>query len=768
MARFRLFTIILVAALSAALFSACAAKKDLRTARDSGRYISEHNLKQLPQFDIPVELNERVVAWMEYFQGAGRRHFQRYLERSSKYIPMMTKILKEQGMPRDLVYIALIESGFNTNAFSRAAAVGPWQFISGTGRRYGLRNDGWVDERRDPIKSTYAAAQYFRDLYNEFGDWYLAMAGYNGGEGRVRNAIEMTGSRNFWEIASDGRAFRAETRDYVPKFIAAAIMAKAPERFGFTNIDYQPQLDFETAAVESQTDVPVLARCAGVDEQSIYDLNPYLVRGATPPGVHNFEVRLPRGTSLAFREQYAKLPAEERIQVVRYEARPGDSIGKIARRFGVSASQLAEANGLSIRTKLHRGQSVVIPASAAARVAVASNDGGDNSGSSGSSGSGRYSKYKIRKGDSLASIADRNGVSVAQLRKWNDIGRGSKIHRGQTLKIYKGGAAPAEVASNDRPSKSVRSPSAKTYVVKKGDTLGGIASKNGMTAQDLMALNGIKNAKALKFGQKLKVSGSVAAADVSAPAAASAADDRTPSIEARTTAVPLDGTARKKEAKAVPAQNHKIGKGDTLGGIAAKYGVSTKQLMAWNNIKDPKGLRAGQTLVVKNASTAAAGEKNSPARETVTPKEVGGSTPIRIDGLRDAPRKNSTPAQSLDLPDASGPVTGAQPAATPIKLSDASQPRHAPANETASTVAADAAPRRADAPAAGTPVKLADATRKAAPASNESTTYRVRDGDTLWDIARKHKVSIAQLQKWNNLNDPSAVKPGTTLKIMKD
>jgi len=756
MALFRPAVALVLAALLAATLSACASKKDLRTAHDSGRYIREHNLRELPQFDIPIEVNERVVAWMEYFQGPGRKHFQRYMERSGRYVPMMTKILREMGMPRDLVYIALIESGFNTSAYSRAAAVGPWQFISATGRRYGLKNDGWVDERRDPIKSTYAAAQYFKELHGEFGDWYLAMAGYNGGEGRVRNAIEMTGSRNFWEIAEDGRAFRAETRDYVPKFIAAAIMAKAPERFGFTDVAYQPPLDFETARVESQTDVPVIARCAGVDEQAVYDLNPHLVRGATPPNERNYEVRLPRGTSLKFKEQYAMLPKEERIQVVRYEARPGDTIVKIARRFGVGASQLAEANGVSVREKLHRGDKIMIPAGAAARFASAMSQ--DNGGGK-DSHDGRYSsKHRVRKGDSLQSIADSHGVTVVQLRKWNDIGRKSKIQRGQVLKIYKENRRGADVASDDRPGKSERAGRSASYVVKKGDTLGGIAAKNGVTTKQLMAWNNLTNPKGVKAGQKLVIRGEAYA------------EPKSNAIASRTTAVPLDGSApsnsegkaakvaESRETKIVKSESHKVRKGDTLGAIAAKYGVTTKQLMAWNDLKNAKGLKAGQTLVVKKTTVQTKGKTSAsvePMPSGQGARDTNGGTPIKIDGLggvKAAPRPQEAPA-AVELPDVASPQATA-PAGTPIKLAQAD-------NGSESV-------RRADAPV-GTPVKLAAAHPATDRASQQAvTTYRVKSGETLWEIARRHKVTIAQLQKWNNLSDPSSVKPGTTLKIMKD
>ncbi len=770
MALFRLVMAWAMVLILAGLFSGCSGKKEVLSAHDASRYIREHNLKELPRFDIPMEVNERVVAWMEYFQGAGRRHFERYLERSGRYIPLMTKILREQGLPADLVYISLIESGFNTSAYSRAAAVGPWQFISGTGRRYGMRNDGWVDERRDPIRATYAAAAYFRDLYNEFGDWYLAMAGYNAGEGRVRNAIELTGSRNFWEMSADSRAFRAETRDYVPKFIAAAIMAKAPERFGFHGINYQQPLDFERASVESQTDVGVIARCAGVDEQTISDLNPHLVRGATPPWGGSYEVRLPRGTTAAFKRQYAMLPPEERVQNIRYEAHQGDTIKKIARRFGISAQDLAEMNGIDPNAKLRRGKVVTIPKNASAMVASADDDGDT---------SVRTLRHKVRKGETLKSIAKRYGVTTAQLQKWNGLGKRGAIHRGQTLKIRKvetsvaskgskesrkqrvaaattavpldagstasTAGAPAEAEGGDdfvdqsntddigeaRPAKEVSV--ARSYTVRKGDTIGGIAAKQGISAKQLMAMNDLTSPRQLKAGMKLTVSGS-------APKK---------SAMAGTTAVPMDGSAQRpvkaqKEtgsAKATPAKTHKVKSGESVNGIAAKYGISAKQLMAMNNLKNPRALRAGQNLVIRNATKAKA------AAGTTAPVE--------------RPALPAATAEETRTEAAASPA----PAASEGSLSDTIAPP--PAAAPAPQPAAPAAPPPAKQPPAGTPVKLSDAS-SAAKDAPQAISYKVKDGETLWEIARKHKVTIAQLQKWNKLEDPSAVKKGTTIQIRKE
>ncbi|MBU4484917.1 lytic transglycosylase domain-containing protein, partial [bacterium] len=237
------------------------------------------------RYDVPIIINEEVIQQINYFQGNGRRHFERYLERSGRYVPMMRKILKEHGLPEDLVYLALIESGFNLKAHSRARAVGPWQFIYWTGHRYGLKVDTWVDERCDPVKATHAAAGYLKALYNEFGDWYLAMAGYNAGEGKIRNAIKRYHSRDFWTLSGEGnRYLKPETRNYVPKFIAAVLMAKNPEEFGFDHVKLQPPLEYETVEIDSQTEIKVIAKLADTSVETIESLNSELRRWATPPG----------------------------------------------------------------------------------------------------------------------------------------------------------------------------------------------------------------------------------------------------------------------------------------------------------------------------------------------------------------------------------------------------------------------------------------------------------------------------------------------------
>lgn len=657
-------------------FVAVSCSKGARSARHPIEFFREHNLKRLPRFDVPIEVNDRVIAWMEYFTGAGRNHFGRYLERSGRYIPHMRAELAKRGVPRDLVYVALIESGFNNHAHSRANAVGTWQFIRSTGRRYGLRIDSWVDERKDPIEATKAAAAFLKDLHDEFGDWYLAMAAYNGGPGRVRKAIEMTGSRDFWRVAGHHRAFRAETRDYVPKFIAAAIMAKMPERFGFGDVRYEDELSFEHGTVETQTDLGVVAKCAGVKLSDVAELNPQLVAGATPPRARDYTIRLPNGSAETFRRRYAELPKSERIRVVRYRVRSGDTLSRIARRYGISVHSLASANNIRARSyrRLRHGRTLIIPAGGRAARYARAEDAGSGSRTS------KVIRHRVVQGETAGQIANLYGVSVSSLKSWNNLDRRATIRAGQTLKIYE----RMESGSRERRRAHVAAGDG-TYTVSSGETIGGIAGRLGVSAEKLMEWNHIRNPRRVRAGAKLVV--------------------RAPTPrEAATTAIALADIKNTAPPEAISprgssVQEHRVMPGETLGHIAERYGVSARMLMKWNKIRNPRRVRAGSTLVIHGGSTA-----SKPEAVVEGPAAGGASSESKETG--------GTPAELASAPSAAG-------------VSESSAP------------------------------------------DRRVITYRVKTGDTLWNIARRHKVTIAQIQEWNDLADPSSVHPGTKLIIHK-
>ncbi len=317
------------------------------------------------KYDIPVELNDAVVAYIRFFQTDTRAHFARWLARSTRYIPMMRQVLEKHGLPLDLVYLSMIESGFSSYAYSFAKAAGVWQFVVGTSRRYGLLTDFWVDERRDPVKATEAAAKYLKDLRHRFhGDWYLAWAGYNAGEGKVDRAIRKEKTTDFWRMMGKGRTLRAETKHYVPKLIAAALIAKHPERFGF-HVDYEQPPEVDELFVPDATDLHVLAKTAGIDFEQFHDLNPELRRFCTPPG--GWTIRLPKGSRESFLAAYEKLAPNDRLSFTEHRVEKGEPIGKIARAYGVTEAAILRTNGMKNYKQIKPGKLLVIPMAGASR-----------------------------------------------------------------------------------------------------------------------------------------------------------------------------------------------------------------------------------------------------------------------------------------------------------------------------------------------------------------------------------------------------------------
>src|ERR1039457_284682 len=322
-------------------------------------------------------------------------------------------------MPEDLVYVAMIESGFHMHAQSWANAVGPWQFMSETGKRYSLRIDQWIDERKDPVKATTAAALYLKELYGIFnGNWYLAAAGYNAGENKILRAINMYNTSDFWEL-SRGSYLKRETKEYVPKLLAAAIIAKDPARFGFSDIAYLPAIEFETVKIPSRTDLELVARLSGTTYDTIRELNPDLRHWCTPPNYPDFELKLPRGTKLQFEAEYAKIPADQRftekILYTRYQARKKDSITSVSRRYGISAESLCDLNGLSKKSRI-AGKSLVVPVR---QTVDFSHEGRSITKSSPKSAFSKY--YTVKKGDTLESLARHFKVTTKLLSAWNNL-----------------------------------------------------------------------------------------------------------------------------------------------------------------------------------------------------------------------------------------------------------------------------------------------------------------------------------------------------------
>jgi membrane-bound lytic murein transglycosylase D len=318
--------------------------------------------KKETEFDIPIVINGKVEHYIQYFQTTIRDKFITWLSRSEKYIPFMKNLLKEHGLPEDLVYMSLIESGFNPYAYSRAKAVGLWQFISMTGKRYGLKVNWWVDERRDPEKSTIAAAKYLKDLYDLFACWYLAAAGYNAGEYKIIKAIKRYQTEDFWKLTNQ-RYLKRETKDYVPQMIAAALIAKDPEKYGFIDVAYQEPLRYEKVKVPELTDLCLIAKACETSLEEIKDLNPELRRGVTPPNETEYEIKIPFGKKDFFLKNFEALQPLEKFQFKTHLVKKGEALKGIANHYRVDLEPLLEINHLNKTSPISKGMTLLIPIS---------------------------------------------------------------------------------------------------------------------------------------------------------------------------------------------------------------------------------------------------------------------------------------------------------------------------------------------------------------------------------------------------------------------
>lgn len=383
-------------------------------------------------YDIPIVLNDRVEWWIDYFATRIPDSFERYLIRSGAWAPYLKQRLRDAGLPEDMVYLSMIESGFSSRAVSRASAVGPWQFMSYTGREYGLRIDRWVDERMDWEAATSAAIAYLSDLHAMFGSWYLAAAGYNGGQGRVGRSMVADNTTNFWELTN----LHEETKNYVPKLIAATLMAKEPERYGFGHVAYLDPVEWETVTVPTSTGLDVVAAAAEVSTDMIRMLNPHLIQGRTPPGERNFPVKVPAGRAETFNDNFYRVTPQERLAVVAtHPVREGETLTAIARVYGVGVRELLRENGLPGEAALEPGMTLKIPGEQAATGATSGDDGGtvDRGGAS----ERRLETdrvHRVRRGETLSSIGRQYGVTASSIQAANGL-RSEVIRPGQRLKI---------------------------------------------------------------------------------------------------------------------------------------------------------------------------------------------------------------------------------------------------------------------------------------------------------------------------------------------
>ncbi len=397
--------------------------------------------------DIPIADNERVLSYVELFRGRLRDYITESLTRGTKYLPMIQNVFRAEGLPLDLAYIPIIESGFKTNALSKASAKGPWQFMKATAIENGLKHDWYIDERSDPEKATLAAARYLKTLYKLFdGDWNLVLAAYNGGLGRLQRAMKKAGTEDFWEMSSNPKYLPKETREYVPLILAAIIVARNPVQYGFDIVSQDP-IAYDKVLIPRAMDLRRVAEWTGASVDDIQALNPELRRWTTPIKYPDFQLKVPPGTGPVLEAKLADASASDFAALKWYTVRRGETLLGISRKLKVSRIDLAEANSLSIRSRVRAGQELIIPRPPAVLLAtntdrpapaeVASRSlSGTATVPSPAAPKDQVITYRVKRGDTLSRIARLFDTSVAELRKWNkltsttlSIGARLTIHR---------------------------------------------------------------------------------------------------------------------------------------------------------------------------------------------------------------------------------------------------------------------------------------------------------------------------------------------------
>ena len=659
-----------------------------------GRPLTEQEKKALAsrgaiQFDLDVKENEEVQVFLQYFSIDKRGSMDTWLRRAEPHLPYVRAVLASYNLPPDLIALPFIESGYNTMAYSPVGAGGMWQFMPYTGRRFGLTVDWWVDERRDPYKSTVAAAKYLTKLYQMFGDWNLALAAYNAGEGKISRVMAASGQCDFFDIAKDPKLLKEETRHYVPKFLAVLKIFQNLDTLGFKKVNWQAGPNLKEVPAPGGTDLAALAQACSMPWEQFREYNPGFRRQVSPPDM-TVNVYVPvakEQVALAFlKNPENSQPTGGQV----YTAQAGDTWWNIARKSGMPVAELRQLNA-ALPEALPPGQTVRIALSAS---------GADNS--------------------NLAEGPDA--------------------------------CAPKPLAASGKPQR---------HHVSKGDTVPGIARKYGVSTQELLAANKMKHAGRLTLGSWLNIPGS----QPTAPAQ--------PALAAKPNAVPVPGEANK---------THTVARGESVGSIAAKYDVTTHELMAANGLRSPKELLAGKRLTIPGKPGQKAPERAAPepvqvasagsyvvkpgdtahsiARtQGVDPKELAAANRGRLDKLR--------PGDRISLP-ASGKAPASRETAkndTPGKPIAAPQPPAAkPFAQAPAIPAAKAFAQASSQPAPAAKQPAAPQT-PAGKAAGKSVNYKVGPGDTLWGIAKKFNVDPSSLMAWNNIKSGGALQTGSQLTI---
>lgn len=608
-----------------------ALKKDTTDTEDSLRAAGvmaedKHVLAQNIEV-IPLEDNSSVQSMITLFSTHAllSKYVKTWIERSGKWFPMVKRIAKEENMPEDIIYLSMIESGVNPTIMSKAKAVGMWQFMRATGERYNLNAHPsiWLDERRDPEKSTRAAMRHMRDLFNQFGNWYSALAAYNCGAGCVQRAINKSrkDDPDYWDIR---QYLPSETQLYVPKFIAAAKIYKNPAAYGFnpSEFKYHTEFTYDTFKITEPINLNALAKCASIKLEELQAYNPELLRTCTPPDVDEYIVKIPVGCKEKFTQNFVALTQEEKQPWLNHKVESGETVRSIARLYGVSAQTLADVNDISsFKKKIKAGTELRIPleryeiksrdiAAATApapktkaapdylkrnkeRTAIAATQTDTEP---------EYVTHEVQTGETLYSIAQRHGMTVEDLKDLNEIENEESIVAGTKLKLAQKTTTPT-IASSDEgdddntqvaptPEKKAKQPKTKIvkHKVRKGETLARIADDYNVSIESIRKNNGLKK-NSLKAGQVLKINTSK-----------QGSSDRNVA----------DNSSSSKQV------THKVKKNETLSIIAARYGVTEQQLKKWNpqaiagnTVYAGTKLKVNQNITSKGSSSASSKKVNN-------------------------------------------------------------------------------------------------------------------------------------------------------------